>query len=975
MSVLKSCKPRKEVLKGDLDDAIFAADFGDLVAGTAPAVYDNPQAFFQNTHPAEQLRKVVTTIFGRLADKKEGGATIRLSTGFGGGKTHGLITLWHLAHHIQDLSMGTELLPAAGRPRLVTAVGIDASKAGVPIFARHGNRTVQSLWGELAVQLGGAEALKKLGDSDDPEKHPDETLLGKLLPEGPVLILLDELVVYMASLSDRGQGTFLAVLNKLVAIISKRPQSILVITDPGQQMAYARESAQLADNLESAAKKLDDVLGRKAATGFDPIGGEAARIIARRLFESVDPTAAQTASATYHSLYSRVHSELAGTVPANAASAHFAKEIVECYPFHPRLMETAQGRLGALQEFNKSRGILRLFARFIRDVWEAKTDCELITAGEIDWSSDRIQADLLQRLHRDNFQAAIHADVGKHAWELDGGKRGVHVRAASALLLESIPLQPSSGMDPAELTLAILRPEEAGPEPAEALNRLVGVCWHTYPMPGGRGWQFRYEPNVIKQIEERMAKVPLEDARSLVKTQAQSYFSGPAFKVSAWPNTPSQVPDHTELQLVLCETEVIAKSVCAFADTRDAKAPVPRKYQNAIFAVTMESAALAGAVERAQRLLAADVIERENRSGDAGKLVREQLQTIRPKLQRDFRIQTFRAFNRIVLAGGATYTLDEQYLGSEEKMLQRPQGQASLDQFLVDKKLAYEPTDTLDVQRFLEGVLAGATPVTDVQNAWTTRAIWERFLAAPNLRLVPNSGIVRKTILKAVVDRKIVVRTGDGSAYDASGCVQGPAGKRTRISDKLFAVDLNDNTLVARAESDTAKQWLAEYEQKLRNGPGRPGPGGGPQPEIKSQRITVRDRTAIPGNADTRPLLAVRIVASTQAGSQNLLSLGAPLGADSLSLRVSTSGDLKDGGSVSFLADGLKPTHPIKPIALAQTVFTAMDQGASFEAVLTLTFNPPGRTGMQNALQSLVDAASDDLVLEANFDKPTRAGS
>ncbi len=78
MSVLESCKPRKEVLKGDLDDAIFAADFGDLVAGTAPAVYQKPQVFFQNTHPAEQLRKIVTTVFGRLADKKEGGATIRL---------------------------------------------------------------------------------------------------------------------------------------------------------------------------------------------------------------------------------------------------------------------------------------------------------------------------------------------------------------------------------------------------------------------------------------------------------------------------------------------------------------------------------------------------------------------------------------------------------------------------------------------------------------------------------------------------------------------------------------------------------------------------------------------------------------------------------------------------------------------------------------------------------------------------------
>lgn len=73
MGVLTGCKPRKEVLKGDLDDAIFAADFGDLIAGKAPAVYGNAAAFFQNTHPAKQLCKVVQDIFSCLVEKKEGG--------------------------------------------------------------------------------------------------------------------------------------------------------------------------------------------------------------------------------------------------------------------------------------------------------------------------------------------------------------------------------------------------------------------------------------------------------------------------------------------------------------------------------------------------------------------------------------------------------------------------------------------------------------------------------------------------------------------------------------------------------------------------------------------------------------------------------------------------------------------------------------------------------------------------------------
>jgi predicted AAA+ superfamily ATPase len=82
MGVLTSCKLRKEVLKGDLDDAIFAADFGDLIAGKAPKVYGDPKTFFQNTHPAKQLCKVIEAVFERLADSKEAGATLRLSTGF-----------------------------------------------------------------------------------------------------------------------------------------------------------------------------------------------------------------------------------------------------------------------------------------------------------------------------------------------------------------------------------------------------------------------------------------------------------------------------------------------------------------------------------------------------------------------------------------------------------------------------------------------------------------------------------------------------------------------------------------------------------------------------------------------------------------------------------------------------------------------------------------------------------------------------
>lgn len=273
MSVIKGCKPRPEVLKGDLDDAIFAADFGDLVAGRAPKVYSEPGVFFRNTHPAQPLKKVVQSVFERLANVSEPGATIRLSTGFGGGKTHALMALWHLAENINSASLGTELLPAAGRPKKVAVVAVDLSKPGVPVFARHGATEVRSLWGEVFFRLGKEKALKELGKADDPEASPSESQIEAVLPAGPVLILLDELVIYMAKLSERAQGNLLGFINSLTSIAAKRPQTVVVVTDPGNQAAFATQSAHLNQALLTAATKIEDMLGRRASD-VDPCFGE-----------------------------------------------------------------------------------------------------------------------------------------------------------------------------------------------------------------------------------------------------------------------------------------------------------------------------------------------------------------------------------------------------------------------------------------------------------------------------------------------------------------------------------------------------------------------------------------------------------------------------------------------------------------------------------------------------------------------------
>lgn len=964
MGVKEGSKPRDDVLQGELDDAIFAASFGKLIRNDGPLIYRDSEQFFKNTHPTAALTKLCRDVFGRLASATEAGAILRLSTGFGGGKTHALMTLWHLAKVIGDPTKGTDLLPPAGRPASVRICGIDAEGAGYPVFARHGDLEAKSLAAELAFQLGGPSALNALGPTNSAAASPDEQTVESWLPNEPTLILLDELVLHMDKLTEQEVGNLIGFLRTLMTAIATRKQTVLVITDPKDQPANAQGAARLAH----LARMLEQQTGRQA-TVIEPIGNETAQVIIRRLFDQVDPAFAAKASADHHALYQRVAIDHPTLVPEEARSPKYAERLRACYPLHPRLIKTAEERLRVLPDYNLSRGTLRLFARMVRGVWDDPVrNPEIITAGEINWSSPLIQDDLLERLGREKFRAAVAADVEGHAGELDGGVWGHHRRVASALLLESLPLEGNSGLDPADLTLAVVRPEDGGDEPAHALDRLAGACWHLYPMSGSaNAWQFRYEPNILKQIEERMGQVPRADALDRLKTEVQKSFQGAFAKLLAWPPNAKAVPERPELQLALCENEDIAKSVVIYTDDTPG-AETMRTYRNAILAVAPDTNGLEKAIQRIQRLMAAEAIEAEQTNSEGGKLAREQLKKQIPELRKATRLEAARAFNRLVFADGAVLTIDERFITPPDTPpMQLPSGQDAVKAFVEDRKLIYGDTDSLFPDRFLELVFSGAVPLADEPEARSAAALHRRFLSAQGLRLVPNATVVRASILRAVADGKLAVRQEDGTAFDAKGAVYTTNGHRRRDEGrKLTTLPMDEATRVAEAGSATAQGWLKE------SGAQEPLPPPGslpipPPPPKGAGPTSTTDTEVASGYADKRNLLSLRITCLTAADAQKALGAASPLGATDITIEAELTGDMKDGGKLAFSVAETKVAAAIKPLTMAQTLGNALAPGSSIRVTVVFGFGKDGKADLGALLRSLFMQLPDTATIEARF--------
>ena len=88
--------PHRDVATGRYQQAEFAADLHQVWRDEAEDEYGKPEEFFRRTFLTEGLRDLLLNAARRLRGAG-GDPIVQLQTNFGGGKTHSLIALYHLA--------------------------------------------------------------------------------------------------------------------------------------------------------------------------------------------------------------------------------------------------------------------------------------------------------------------------------------------------------------------------------------------------------------------------------------------------------------------------------------------------------------------------------------------------------------------------------------------------------------------------------------------------------------------------------------------------------------------------------------------------------------------------------------------------------------------------------------------------------------------------------------------------------------
>jgi predicted AAA+ superfamily ATPase len=152
--------PHEDIRKGRLSEAVFAANIWAVAQGTAPDLYLDPESFFSKTYLTGGLKQILQRVGRSLAGDAEAGDRIfSLQTSFGGGKTHSLVALWHLAKHADKIRGSTDCAEVRKAlegcfPAKVKGVAVFTNQTCDPTQGRKTPEGVhtRTLWGELALQ-------------------------------------------------------------------------------------------------------------------------------------------------------------------------------------------------------------------------------------------------------------------------------------------------------------------------------------------------------------------------------------------------------------------------------------------------------------------------------------------------------------------------------------------------------------------------------------------------------------------------------------------------------------------------------------------------------------------------------------------------------------------------------------------------------------------------------------------------------
>ena len=655
------CEPHPDVLEARFSDAEFAANLALVDQGEGSEEYTDPAAFFRITYATEGLRRVLAATIARLAG--EGGdPVIGLQTNFGGGKTHTMLALYHLAgaseagYRPEDLDGMAPIFDAAGvdaLERVNRAVFVGTHKGAAEAMHAEGGREIRTLWGYLAFRLGGWEAVETIVDSEEAGTNPgSERLIPILRSAAPCLILMDEVVAFARQLRGIEYDAFHAFIQSLTEAAAAVDGAVVVGSLPESGAEVGDEQGR------NALQRLEKIFGRVQSAWTPASGAETFEIVRRRLFQPLDEAGEKVRDETVRA-FRKLYRDHRADFPPEVREAAYEDEMRRAYPLHPEVLRRFSGDWSVLEKFQRTRGILKIMASAIYALWSGESSAPLITPALLPFRDEKVRTALLEPLDR-AFGPILQSEVDGDQSLTDRiesqrprfSRSKAARQAARAVFFATAPRAGTggAGMTGTEIRLACAQPGDQIAIFGEALQEISSRSAHLYR--DGDSYWYSPQATLNKLAADRARDVTEEAAdRRIVELLREDQRTRAGFpRVHAAPDNPTDIEDRRATALVVLPPSAPhdasagseSKAAAMARETIERRGSGQRRYRNALVFVaadasTVETARENARRERAWQSIVDDTDLMENQTGAQVRDAETQAKRSRESLQQSVR--------------------------------------------------------------------------------------------------------------------------------------------------------------------------------------------------------------------------------------------------------------------------------------------------------------------------------------------------
>lgn len=616
--------PHPDVASGRYRMAEFAADLFQVITGKAETEYIDADEFFRRTYLTEGLTRLLKGAWSRLASAG-GDPVVELQTNFGGGKTHSMLALYHLFSgdiDPKDIPGLENLVPDGLRggnidlPHACRAVLVGTQLSPAEVRTKPDGIQVRTLWGEMAWQLGNAagDAPGTYGmfvEEDLRGISPGSEKIAGLFDKcGPALVLIDEWVAFARQLyssSDLPAGSFDANMTFAQALTEAAkavPDAMVVAAIPQSDIEIGGEGGK------AALDRLQNVFSRVEAIWKPATATESFEIVRRRLFQPVTNFSGRDAVCrAFAEMYTANRAEF----PSECREADYEKRMQSAYPIHPELFDRLYEDWSTLERFQRTRGVLRMMAAIVHELWERQDGSLLIMPGTVPLDTTDVRFEVTRYLP-EGWGAVVDKDVDglqSRPLSLDRdnpnlGRYSACRRVARTIFLGSAPsvsAQRVRGIEENRGKLGCVQPGESPAVFGDALRRLTEELTYLYS-DTTRYW-YDTRPTITRMASDRAAQYErrpeiVEDeiisrVRELVRRD-RGDFAG----VHAIPASSADVPDETTCRLVILGPNATHRSrsdesraINAAKEILERRGNSPRLYRNMLVFLAADSERLA----------------------------------------------------------------------------------------------------------------------------------------------------------------------------------------------------------------------------------------------------------------------------------------------------------------------------------------------------------------------------------------------